>query len=677
MIFIFMMSLSIRKRLCFLSFFVLHPILCIGRATPCPETSPPSKHLELRHIEGKGIGYDQGYTTLALFMTADDVMPAHALKPVVPFFDLRIHVFDNGRPALNIGTGFRYPDKRIWGASFYYDFRQTARRNYNQLSLGFESLGKRIDFRLNGYLPVGQNKSSLFSPRFGGFQGNFMKVSLKREFSLGGVNAEMGFRINKSKKIPFYFALGPYYLTGKKSAWGGKARASLAFFDRIRLEGNVSYDSLFKWIGQGEVALTYPFGGKKEIRPKKGRSCSEELSLRRLWAQRVERSEIIPIDTKRSERIATDSAGNPLIFWFVDNQSSSAGTFESPFSTLVAAQNASSTGDIIYVFPGDGTSTGMDAGITLKNSQQLLGAGFAYSFSTQFGSILVPAQARGRPLIGRSGGGNSVIIECADNNTIAGLQINLVNNVGINISNTINGLTVNNNILSGSVGGFRAIRIAGSGSVYVTNNQSNISGFQNLRFEVAASRNMQVIANGNILTGSGATFGMGLNYDSGSTSTFIIYNNAITNSGSRNAIFIGSGAQSTTINLSNNTIDNISTNAISGSFSSSSGPYCFTIAENQMTDVTGAGVSLTSSGTLFTNIENNTFSTTSFGTNITASGASATSCIRLNNNTSTNGYNFTASGGGTLNLEPPVGNTGTITTSGTTSVSAGTCSCQN
>ncbi len=60
--------------------------------------------------------------------------------------------------------------------------------------------------------------------------------------------------------------------------------------------------------------------------------------------------------------------------WYVNNDDpGNAGTSSAPFDTLAQAQAASGAGHTIFVFDGDNTTTGLDAGITLKDNQRLLG----------------------------------------------------------------------------------------------------------------------------------------------------------------------------------------------------------------------------------------------------------------------------------------------------------------
>ena len=83
--------------------------------------------------------------------------------------------------------------------------------------------------------------------------------------------------------------------------------------------------------------------------------------------------------------------------WFVNNTSPApgSGTFESPFPTLIQAQDASAPNDIIYVFTGDGTDKGMNAGIMLQKGQQLFGASINHTIKTTMGHVKIPAQVDG------------------------------------------------------------------------------------------------------------------------------------------------------------------------------------------------------------------------------------------------------------------------------------------
>ncbi len=409
---------------------------------------PKPMRLNARHIEPGGIGYGLGYTTVEGFFPL-----YNGWENWVVFLDGRGHVFNDGRPAANAGLGVRYlRDTRVWGVNSYWDYRNTHRQHYNQVAAGLESLGRIWDFRLNGYLPVGEKKSHNYRTRFDEFKGHHAILRQKFEFVLAGANAEVGAHVNTWRHVPLYFAAGPYYLTGKgKTTWGGEARACINIYDYLKLEGYTSYDHLFKWTCQGQVSLGFSFGPRKKVKNTNG-SCSDAIAVAKRAYQPVDRFEIIPVSRKHRRTTAINpKTGDPYYFWFVDNTSHSNGTFESPDNTLTSV-NA----DVIYVFPGDGTTNGMNSGITLQNNQRLWGSGFAQTLPTTVGTVIVPVMSsRGAmdntavlPIIMNLNSGANVIT-LGNNNEISGLFIE-----NDSISNAIGGTNITNaRLLNCSLGG--------------------------------------------------------------------------------------------------------------------------------------------------------------------------------------------------------------------------------
>lgn len=407
----------------------------------CSDKTPHPIRLSARYTTPEGLGYQTGYTTVEGFFAS--TANAHWL----PFLDLRAHVFDDGKLAANTGIGLRYLScSRTYGLNTYYDYRSSKRYHYNQVALGFETLGRVWDFRLNGYLPVGKKQSRFYHVEFDQFKENFIYVQAKREFALKGANAEVGLHVDSYKPIPLYFALGPYYLTGKgATTWGGEFRARADFFHGLlRLEANTSYDHYFRWIGQGQMSLNFALG-----RREKKKCICPTKSLYTRSMQSVDRNEIIPIDRQHVHRRALDSSGNPYSFIFVDNTSSSLGTFESPYASLSAAETHSSPGQIIYVFPGDGTSINMDTGIVLKNSQMLWGAASSYTLRTQLGTISIPALASQQPVITNIA--SAPVITLANHNTVSGMYIANNTSTGIFGNGITNFTATGNTLLGGSV----------------------------------------------------------------------------------------------------------------------------------------------------------------------------------------------------------------------------------
>jgi len=195
--------------------------------------TPHPQRIEVSHVEGKGIGYKKGYTTLEGFF----VVPSTLENDWVPFLDIRGHVFNDGHPAANAGLGLRYLSSRVWGANIYYDYRKTSRVHYNQIGAGLETLGNVWDFRINGYFPVGKRESGSYRFKFDHFKGHRMILKSKKEFAMIGGNAEVGAHAYHSRKMDLYAAAGPYYFAGHgRSTWGGERRLAFTGFNFLRLQ---------------------------------------------------------------------------------------------------------------------------------------------------------------------------------------------------------------------------------------------------------------------------------------------------------------------------------------------------------------------------------------------------------------------------------------------------------
>lgn len=117
--------------------------------------------------------------------------------------------------------------------------------------------------------------------------------------------------------------------------------------------------------------------------------------------------------------------------WFVNNTNPlpGNGSYRNPFNTLLAAQEASKKGDIIFVFPGDNTTKGMDQGFIMKKDQRLLGAGVHHRIDFPDKKLFVRAPSTTLPRITNTSG--SVVI-LANSCEVSGFNIvDIVNGDGI------------------------------------------------------------------------------------------------------------------------------------------------------------------------------------------------------------------------------------------------------
>jgi hypothetical protein len=366
----------------------------------------------VRHVEGKGVGYNDGYTTLEVFIARN-----RCQYKWVPFLDVRGHVFNNATYAANAGVGLRYIRSPVaWGVNGYYDYRNTRAFHYNQVGVGLEAVGSFWSVQLNTYLPVGRTRSPPYDisyqgtsgpAQFWGFQGNRLLLQFpggatynaKEEVAFRGVDASFTMRPFKKGPFSLDWGLGPYYFLSAQdhnTAVGGRVNLGVGFTEYLALNVTTTYDTLFRQRVQAGLRVTIPFGRKNA-----GASCSplpseaSSFYVERL-SRGADRGEIIVVDAKKIHRegnveeAVNPRTGRPYLFYFVDNQSHSAGTYEDPFPTLQEAFSLAHPGDVVYVYPGSGAS--YETRCTLLDDERLLSASFGHVLETKQGPITLPAQ---------------------------------------------------------------------------------------------------------------------------------------------------------------------------------------------------------------------------------------------------------------------------------------------
>lgn len=249
--------------------------------------------------EGRGISYKRGYLSLGVF-TAPSTWTISRFQP---FADVKGYCFNDGKFAANVGIGFRYFFSSIClGANVYYDYRRVHRKDFNQIGLGFEVLSSLLDFRLNGYLPVGNINH--MEAKLYDFGDDFLAIRRRRVSAWKGVDAEFGTWIKKkypSNWFGLYVAMGPYYYMRKHSShfggkkhqtWGGRARLLARINDFVDISVNATYDSIWRTRVQGQITVAIPFDVLFNLRSRRPvSSLCDQLTI-----QPVHRNGIIVAD---------------------------------------------------------------------------------------------------------------------------------------------------------------------------------------------------------------------------------------------------------------------------------------------------------------------------------------------------------------------------------------------
>lgn len=252
-----------------------------------PAYSPT--RLEISGIVGEGFGKDRRCASLKFFHA-----PKTFADNLQPFIDIREYYLSHDEWATNLGAGLRWfnSNDRIWGVNVYYDLR-TRYRTFNQIGVGFESLGECLDFRLNGYFVMGRKKRARSTEVYN-YPGGFRMTCTPLLCAGNGANAEVGTHFGLCYPFKFYTAIGPYYYGSKAIGhfWGGLLRLKAYFKDYFSLEGRVSYDRKYHLKGQGIFTVSIPFDYLFNAC-----GCSMDI-CRGLLFQPVERNEIIPLDKR-------------------------------------------------------------------------------------------------------------------------------------------------------------------------------------------------------------------------------------------------------------------------------------------------------------------------------------------------------------------------------------------
>ena len=226
--------------------------------SPIPHALSQAR-IETGYSAGQFIGIKQGYAEASLFL------PTLAQDSLIPIIDLRGYRFNDTKWGLSFGGGIRkYIDcVQAVGANVYYDYLEgKCSKSFNRIGLGFEWLGNSVDFRLNAYLPIGNQMQSSKPVNFSDYIGGYQASCRKKQFSIGrGVDAEVGGRLCYLDNFNVYGAIGPYYYSTRTKShfFGCQASIQASYRSFISIECKASYDSVNQSQVQGRIQVSIPF----------------------------------------------------------------------------------------------------------------------------------------------------------------------------------------------------------------------------------------------------------------------------------------------------------------------------------------------------------------------------------------------------------------------------------
>lgn len=228
----------------------------------------------------------------------------------------------------NFGLGFRFIHHDwIYGLYTFYDCKKSDfSKFFSQITFGIEAKTSRFTFGSNGYLPVGKKQKRVNEfDHITLIDGtlNFKNILFVQgaEVALYGFDAEVGYELISGLRVfagGFYFhrktALTLTGPMGRIEFWIDANKDSrLSFFDKIQLEGGLSYDRVRKSRFYGGVRFSWLLGKSRKTFPK-------GLKRRMLDYVRRDYNVITESNSKKTPTLLTKSNGSPVNISIVTNK---------------------------------------------------------------------------------------------------------------------------------------------------------------------------------------------------------------------------------------------------------------------------------------------------------------------------------------------------------------------
>ncbi|MBD2461180.1 right-handed parallel beta-helix repeat-containing protein [Oscillatoria sp. FACHB-1407] len=411
-----------------------------------PETETTGTAADLRISPRIGIGHNSsggGYDGTTRF---EGFLPLFQTSGRdIAFLEGRFLLDNDANVGGNLLLGYRAYSpsaRRTFGGYIAYDNRDTDENTFNQLGVGFESLGDLWDFRVNGYLPIGDRQQEVGTRQLLNtfFQERSLILQERSLFeaAVGGVDVEAGAKLaelGNDGDLRGYGGLYWYDAPGSPSGVGWRLRLEARPTDSLNVGLGVQGDELFGTNILFRVGLTFP--GR---RPR--RVIAPENTVVARLGETVERNPVIVVDTQEtiSDTVATNpTTGEPYVFQHVNlGRAGGNGTFENPFGTIQPALDATqSDGNaIVYVRPGSNPG---NPGFVIPDEVQVLSNAPVQRLNTrEYGVVRLPLSGAGvRPRIT-----DSVVM--GSNTTLSGFDITGRTGAGV-IADTVSNAVIRDN----------------------------------------------------------------------------------------------------------------------------------------------------------------------------------------------------------------------------------------
>ncbi len=322
---------------------------------------------------GDGLGYQGSYFTLGgKTHLADDFLDGRWL------LETQGHVsMESGGLFANIGLERVFSLKKAGaditlGGWIDYDGDEAGSFAHPFWQGAFNASIKtdRWDVVANGYIPFGDTVYTQGSLNGVSFFENGIALQAGLDTALRGYDVTFRNRPTQFANYNGSVDFGAYGYESEAVSYftGVRARTGIQLKNGWRVSGEINRDDMFEWTGVLQLAYVW---GANDRGTYSGLGNDLDPTMRNDHIVRFKQELVLAVDPD------TGAAYNVL---HVDNSAGAGGTgaFESRFASLADAEAVSSPDDIIFVYEGDGTTTGYDTGFVMQDRQFLLGDGIQH-----------------------------------------------------------------------------------------------------------------------------------------------------------------------------------------------------------------------------------------------------------------------------------------------------------
>ncbi|MEL6350642.1 MAG: right-handed parallel beta-helix repeat-containing protein [Cyanobacteria bacterium J06627_28] len=508
---------------------------------PVEVASTPTAELEIPSRFGA-----QFSTSTAGF---DDIIGVDAFVPLdqtageeVTFLEGSVQL-TGGNLGLSLSVGHRnydLEDDVLNGGYLGVDSRSTDNSTFYQLAGGYEYIEEDWEWRVNGYLPIGNDRNTIRAfnddsnvMATSAFQGNQLVLSavgerqriLQQENALGGLDLEVGAQLDEWDGGELMGYAGAYYLSGAESSLGAQARLLANFESSFNAGLSLQHDGLFGTSVGFSISASLP-GIRFHEDDERTFQEENEVAIR-LRDPIVRRPTVAVNAINESERIAVDETRplrNPeeeedYRFVHVDlaqGAGAGDGTYESPFGAVEDAialintdANTYSDGNTIVYVDGERALATTIPGFAVPDRVRVLSQGPAqtiggmafpgfpstptrlpFSSDQNFNVASNAPNANGITVAlpdSNDGvfptitGGAANLVTLGESTVLSGFVISNAANHGVT-ANNVNNVELRNNLIENAGGSGVAFDNVG-GSIVLLDNEINNSGDRGIQVQ--------------------------------------------------------------------------------------------------------------------------------------------------------------------------------------------------